>query len=269
MPKRRFKSMAYLLDAKQEDKVLVCIPAYNESASISDTLIAIKEAIPEHFDVLVIDDGSEDFTSDICRMRGVKVISHIFNMGYGAALKTAYKYATENNYHYVIQLDADGQHDVANITPLYQRLTADDDPAIVIGSRFLEGAVSFHVPVYKKFVINFFRTLIKLTGHVKITDPTSGLQGIRRDAFSYYARYRKFAIDYPDANMIIQMAMNGYSICEIPAIMHPRYAGESMHSGIIKPFMYIIKMMLSVFVVALRETSRNRKIHYKKPKEKH
>jgi hypothetical protein len=109
--------------------------------------------------------------------------------------------------------------------------------------------------------------LIKRIGKVKITDPTSGLQGIRRSAFSHYARFNRFAIDYPDANMIVQMAMNGYFICEIPAIMHPRYTGESMHSGIIKPMMYIIKMMLSVFVVGLREMHHRPKIHYKKKRK--
>jgi glycosyltransferase involved in cell wall biosynthesis len=266
MPRRKFQSKAFLGDAEQEPKVLICIPAYNEAASIAEILDSMKETVPANFDILVVDDGSDDFTSDICRTKKVKVISHVFNMGYGAALKTAYKYATENRYDYVIQLDADGQHDVANIKPLYERLREEDYPAIVIGSRFLKGAVSFYVPGYKKLVISFFRWLIKLTGHIRITDPTSGLQGLKRDAFSHYARYRKFAIDYPDANMIVQMTMNGYFICEIPAIMHPRYAGESMHSGIIKPFMYIIKMMLSVFIVALRETNRTKKVHYKKPK---
>jgi glycosyltransferase involved in cell wall biosynthesis len=249
-------------------KVIVCIPAYNESASIQEVITAIKEVIPNNFDLVIIDDGSADMTSDICRANDTKVITHTFNMGYGAALKTAYKYATENDYDFLIQLDADGQHDVANIMPLYERLCADDDPAIVLGSRFLQGARSFHIPLYKKFVINFFRMLIKLFGKIKITDPTSGLQGIRRNAFSHYARFNRFAIDYPDANMIVQMAMNGYLVCEIPAIMHPRYTGESMHSGIIKPLMYIVKMMLSVFIVSIREMRHVPKVHYKKPGKK-
>jgi glycosyltransferase involved in cell wall biosynthesis len=139
MPKRRFQSKA-CLEAERECRVLICIPAYNESACIADVIVAINEAAPENFDLLIIDDGSDDQTSEISRMKGAAVITHTFNMGYGAALKTAYKYATENNYDFIIQIDADGQHDVANIMPIYERLCADDHPAIVLGSRFLEGA---------------------------------------------------------------------------------------------------------------------------------
>jgi len=260
--------MAFFED-EREDKVLVCVPAFNESASINDVLTTILAVLPPNFDLLIVDDGSEDMTGDICRMRGVKVISHIFNMGYGAALKTGYQYANENGYDIVIQLDADGQHDVLNIARLYERLCEDDTPDIVIGSRFLAGAKSFKTPFYKMIVIACFRFLIKLTGKIKITDPTSGLQGIRRTAFSYYARFNKFAIDYPDANMIIQMAMSGYQICEIPAVMHERHFGTSMHSGLFKPIMYIIKMLLAVLVVGLREMHRRpKKVYYRKPKIK-
>jgi glycosyltransferase involved in cell wall biosynthesis len=266
MPKRRFKS-AYLQEAEPEAKVLVCIPAYNESATIMDIVYGINSEVPENFSLLIIDDGSQDLTGDICRMNGIKVISHPFNMGYGAALKTAYKYAAENNYDFVIQLDADGQHDVSNIMPLYNRLIADDVPDIVIGSRFLPGAGSFKIPVYKSVVIKFFRMLIRITGKIKITDPTSGLQGLRRNAFTHYACFNKFAIDYPDANMIVQMAMKGYVICEIPAVMHSRSYGESMHSGFVEPMMYIIKMILSVFIVTLRELRWKPRVYYRRPKK--
>ncbi|MCL2717747.1 MAG: glycosyltransferase family 2 protein [Lachnospiraceae bacterium] len=266
MPTRRFKSAAYL-EAEPEAKILVCIPAYNESATIMDIICGVEAIIPANFDLLIIDDGSDDMTGAICRMKGVKVIGHPFNMGYGAALKTAYKYAVINNYDFVIQLDADGQHDVSNIIPLYERLNADDVPDIVIGSRFLPGAGSFEIPVYKKVVINFFRLLIRMVCKIKITDPTSGLQGIRLNAFSHYACFNKFAIDYPDANMIVQMAMKGYVICEIPAVMHSRNFGESMHSGFVEPAMYIIKMILSVFIVSFREIKRKPKIYYRRPKK--
>ena len=268
MPKRRFKSMAYMND-EREEKVLVCIPAFNESANIINVVNDILKAIPPDFDLLVIDDGSEDLTGDICRMRGIKVITHIFNMGYGAALKTGYQYATENGYDIVIQMDGDGQHDACNIIPIYQRLCEDDSPDIVIGSRFLAGAKSFPTPAYKLLVITWFRFLIRLTSKIRITDPTSGLQGIRRSAFSYYARFNKFAIDYPDANMIIQMAMSGYQITEIPAVMHIRGFGTSMHSGIVKPMMYVVKMLLAVLVVGLREMHRRpKRVYYKKPKKR-
>ena len=266
MPKRRFASKAYLPEAEQKIKVLVCMPAYNESATIGDIIADIRKVIPAGFDLLVIDDGSEDLTREACKVRGVKVISHIFNMGYGAAVKTAYKYAAENGYDLVIQLDADGQHDVSNILPIYERLMADDVPDIVIGSRFLKGAGVYKIPVLKRMGIGIFRLLILMAGRLRITDPTSGLQGIRRNAFSYYAGFNNFAVDYPDANMIIQMAMKGYKICEIPALMYDRSYGVGMHAGLQKQMAYGIKMLLSMFVVFFRELKRQPKVYYRKPK---
>ena len=89
-------------------------------------------------------------------------------------------------YQYVIQMDADGQHDVCNIPVLYRELkTADKDgrcPDIVLGSRFLEGSSSFHVSWLKKTAFFLFRHFIHLVTGSKITDPTTGLQGLDRKA---------------------------------------------------------------------------------------
>lgn len=240
-------------------KSLICLPAYNEEETIGAVLDHIMDLSDiALFDILVIDDGCKDNTREICEKKNIRVISHIYNMGYGAALKTAYKYAAEFDYDYVIQLDADGQHDAANIELIYHALTeSEDSPDIVIGSRFLKNSVSFNIPFYKKFVINIFRLFIKITTKDKITDPTSGLQGLNRRAFVYYSQFERFAIDYPDANMIIQMILNKFSVKEIPAVMYPRTKGISMHSGIYNPIKYILKMTLSVLIIYIRESLTN------------
>jgi glycosyltransferase involved in cell wall biosynthesis len=243
-------------------KLLVCIPAYNEAENIGTILDNLLQLpMKEKFDVLVVDDGSVDDTCTICEYKNVMVITHLYNMGYGATLKTAYRYAADNKYDYVIQMDADGQHDVKNIERLYSALTESGEfsPDIVIGSRFLQDSVSFHVPIHKRIVIAVFNIIIKLTTQDTITDPTSGLQGLNRHAFGYYSKFNNFAIDYPDANMIIQMAMNDFTINEVPAIMHARTKGESMHSGFYKPIKYMINMTLSVLGVCIRESSKAKK----------
>ena len=71
------------------------------------------------------------------------------------ALKTGYLYAVKNNYDYVIQLDADGQHSEDNIKALYEEIRKENAPDIVIGSRFLEGSVSFPISVLKKSPLDF------------------------------------------------------------------------------------------------------------------
>lgn len=242
------------------EKVLICIPAFNEESNLSKTLDGI-DRLPERarFSLLVIDDGSMDGTRAVCERHGVPVVSHIYNLGYGAALKTAYTYATENGYDYIIQMDADGQHDPVCIGSILQALCGPDQPDIVIGSRFLSGSSQFIIPRYKMLTIKFFTFLVSVGTGKRITDPTSGLQGLTRPVFSLYAQYDRFALDFPDANMIIQMSLGGYRIKEIPAVMHQRLEGVSMHAGLYKKLKYMVKMMISVLIVYLREALHSKK----------
>ena len=174
-------------------------------------------------------------------------------MGYGAALQLGYKYACSHDYEYVIQLDADGQHDACNLDIIYECLTGSrKDCDIIIGSRFLKGSESYHMSRIRLLSIKFFRCIIKWIGHADITDPTSGLQGLNRKAFSYYARYGNFDYRYPDINMIMQMLLQGFRIGECRACMHQRLAGTSMHSGIWKPFAYMVLMSLSTVAAIFR-----------------
>ncbi len=249
-------------------EVLVIIPAYNEENNIRKVLKEFYQSkIADYSDLVVIDDGSKDNTAKVAREEGAKVISQVYNMGYGAALQTGYKYALKNGYEYVIQLDADGQHDIQNIEWVHNRLTKqigyEKVPDIVIGSRYLKNSQSYPVAKIRLIAIKLFRVVIKwITGYV-ITDPTSGLQGLNQRAFSYYAQFNQFDIQYPDINMILQMLLLGYHVVEIPAVMHPRTEGEAMHSGFIKPIKYMILMAIS----SLNAFLRFRKF-YRKEKER-
>lgn len=234
-------------------KILLIIPAYNEAENIGALLMRIKDMELEvDMDVLVIDDCSADDTSKIVEESGFKVIRQVFNMGYGAALQTAYKYAVAKDYDYLLQMDADGQHDVCNVKVLCEKIGCflEEDsncPDIVIGSRFLEGSQSFRISGLKKYTIHFFRKIIKRVTGYNLTDPTSGLQALNRKAFSFYSVYNNFDLKYPDLNMIVQMLLLGFKIEEVPAIMHQRTAGVSMHTGLFKVGKYMILMMLSTW----------------------
>ena len=241
---------------KKKD-VLIIIPAYNEGKTIGDLLDKLKQPeFAEFADVLVMNDASKDNTAQVVREKGHTVITHVFNLGYGSGLQVGYKYAERNDYRYVIQMDADGQHDVCNVLNLYKRLqTPDADgkcPDIVLGSRFVEGSISFPVSALKKIAFVLFRFLIKKGTGKKIMDPTTGLQGLSRRAFSYYADYGHFDDKYPDANMIMQMLLLGFRVEEVPAVMYTRTEGASMHSGILKPMIYMFRMMFSILAVWVR-----------------
>lgn len=241
---------------RKQKELLIIIPAYNEAKNIPAVLDQLEQPeIAEIADILVMDDASLDNTRQIVLDRGHTVVTHIFNLGYGSGLQLGYKYAVKKGYQYVIQMDADGQHDVCNVTRLYEKLRTPDSeghcPDIVLGSRFLEGSAPFPVGVMKKFAMQLFRVLIRIGTHRRVMDPTTGLQGLSRRAFQFYATYSRFDDRYPDANMILQMLLLGFRVEEIPAVMHIRTEGVSMHSGL-KPMFYMFRMMFSMIAVWIR-----------------
>ena len=237
-------------------ELLIIIPAYNEEKNIPAVLDQLEQPeISEIADILVMDDASLDNTRQIVQDRGHTVVTHIFNLGYGSGLQLGYKYAVKKGYQYLIQMDADGQHDVCNVTQLYEKLRTPDAeghcPDIVLGARFMKGSAPYRVGVVKKFAVFLFRSLIRIGTGKRIADPTTGLQGLNRRAFEFYATYSHFDDRYPDANMILQMLLLGFRVEEIPAVMHIRREGVSMHSGL-KPMFYMFRMMFSMIAVWVR-----------------
>lgn len=236
--------------------LLIIIPAYNEGKNIGAFLDSLENLeLYEKLDILVMNDASRDDTEEIVRAHGHTVLNHVYNLGYGSGLWIGYKYAVKHGYRYLIQMDADGQHDACNVPMLYEKLTTADEngkcPDLVLGGRFMEGSAPYRSSAVKKIAYALFRTLIRLGTGRKITDPTTGLQALSRRAFKFYAGYGHFDDQYPDANMIMQMILLGYKVEEIPAVMHYRTEGVSMHSGL-KPVIYMFRMMFSIIAVWLR-----------------
>ena len=234
----------------------VVLPAYNEEKTIVSLLEKLEQPeIAQVADVLVMNDASQDATNHVTKKRKHDVVTHVFNLGYGSALQLGYKYAIRRKYHYVIQMDADGQHDVCNIPVLYKKLKKQDAdgrcPDIVLGSRFLKESEAYPTSHKKKIAYRLFRWMIRVIAGKKISDPTTGLQGLNRKAVLYYSKYKHFDDKYPDANMIVQMLLLGFKIEEVPAVMHPRNNGVSMHHGL-KPIMYMFRMVFSILAVTFR-----------------
>ncbi|MCC3374099.1 glycosyltransferase family 2 protein [Cohnella sp. REN36] len=207
-------------------KTLVLIPAYNEERNISSVIKGIQEETSE-IDILVVDDCSKDNTAKVVRSHSVNMISLGANLGYSGAIITGFKYALDHNYKYVIQFDGDGQHDPKTIKELIHFIK-ESNCDIVIGSRFLQKTAYKHGS-FRSLGTKLFSLIIKLSTGKTITDPTSGLQILNQQAYSYYVSSDNYP-EYPDANIIILMLRNGYAIKEMPVTMHSRLSGVGMHA---------------------------------------
>lgn len=226
-------------------KVLIIIPAWNEAASIGKVLDEIEQDI-DFADVVVINDYSSDDTAKIVQEHGVSCINNIFNLDYAWTVQTGIKYAVENDYDYLIQMDADGQHVAKEAHKLYD-YAISHDVDIVIGSRYLKGS-DYKCPFFRRIGTALFSKLIELFCRQRITDPLSGFQCLNRRVMERYAKMGAYP-EFPDANLILEMLLCGYKVHEVPVRMRAREAGESIHRGIIGPISYMINMCYAVVFV--------------------
>ena len=241
--------------SSQGHRILIIIPAFNEELRIGKVVSGIKALYPE-VDILVVDDGSKDSTCKAAETHGALCASHPFNMGYGVALQTGYKYALRHNYDFLVQMDGDGQHDPSFIAALLDPVKSGQAD-VVIGSRFLTSgpngmdADRYKAPFARRVGMKVFGSIASLCIGQWVSDPTSGYQAMSNKVFHNLAG-DKFPVDYPDADVIIMLHRAGFRIQEVPVRMFPSPDNKSMHSGF-KPLYYIFKMLLSIFVTLLRK----------------
>ena len=223
---------------------ILLIPAYNEADQLGDVLRRVRENVAG-FEVVVVDDGSSDATSAVARAAGARVIRHPFNMGYGAAVQTGYKYAHRVAAELVVQMDADGQHDPAEIAGLHAPIDRSELD-IVVGSRFLDPQ-SYRMGFLRNGTRKSFQFFSGLFG-LRITDPTSGFQALGRASLDFYCE-DLFPADFPDVDVLLAAHRRGLRIGERPAVMSHAQRISTLHSGL-APIYYVYKMLLSLWVVS-------------------
>ena len=236
-------------------KPLVLVPAFNEAARIGRVLGGIRAAVP-HAAVLVVDDGSSDDTAAVARAAGARVVRLPFNLGAGVAAQTGYKLAVREGYECVVQLDADGQHEPADIPKLLAVIAARQAD-VAIGSRFLDGAASYRAGALRRVGMGLFRLLAWLLTGVRFSDVTSGFRAFGADVVRFVAT-EWYPTDYADADVLITLRRAGFRLREVPVRMYPRAGGRSMHAGL-RPVYYVFKMLLSVALAPVRREAIERK----------
>ena len=210
---------------------LVIIPAYNEERHIGPVVRGVREALPRA-DVLVVDDGSLDRTRFEARAAGARVVSHVFNLGYGAALQTGYKRADRDGYEYVIQLDADGQHPVHELARLLEIVEAGEAD-VAVGSRFVSGEgypeYRYKPSPARSFGTGLLRRGMKAALGRPFHDATSGLYAVDAKAMPILAK--PYDSGAPEVESLLRLREAGLTVVEVPVNMRERASGESKLRG--------------------------------------
>jgi glycosyltransferase involved in cell wall biosynthesis len=233
----------------QQRDGLAVVPAYNEEATVGAVVRGLRRHEPD-LDVLVIDDGSTDATGDVARAAGAEVLPLPFNLGIGGAVQAGFMHAVEHGYDTVVQVDADGQHDPAEVTRLRAALEYGAPVDMVCGSRFLDEHNRYPAPVSRRTGIHLFAFIVSRIVGQRISDPTSGFRLYTRRAIEVLAR--NYPHDYPEVEAVLLLHYHRLRLREVPVRMYERGGGRSSIGGSGKSVYYLAKVLLAVFVGRLR-----------------
>jgi glycosyltransferase involved in cell wall biosynthesis len=229
----------------------VVMSALDEADSIGDVLGDLPESV-EGLTVVpvVVDDGSTDDTAVLAEKAGAVVVRHPRNLGQGEGLRTGLAAATALGAGVVVTMDADGQHDPAQLPDLVGPVVAGESD-YVQGSRFLgryddAGGV-------RHLGIRFFTALINLLARTRITDCTNGYRAIR---VTDLARMRLVEDRFSASEIIVEAATAGLRMREVPVHIRSRHAGTSRKPGGVRyPLGYLAVILRSVVRARLRRRS--------------
>ncbi len=210
-----------------EAKVLALIPAYNEGERVRSVVREAQTYLP----VLVIDDGSTDQTAQFARQTGAEVIQQQPNQGKGVALLTGFAVALERGYQAVITLDADGQHDPAEI-PAFLAAYREHQPDLIIGKRDFKA-----MPFVRRLSNTLGTLLFSWALHQPVPDNQSGYRLISRRLMEAIASNREPGFEF-EVEMIVTCVLEGYRLDWVP--IRTIYAGEKSH---IRPLRHLAKFL--------------------------
>jgi glycosyltransferase involved in cell wall biosynthesis len=237
-------------------RTLVFIPAWNEEASVEAVIADVRTHIPDA-DILVVDDGSTDRTSEVARAAGVLVATLPFNQGLGAALQTGYLWGLREGYDFCAHLDADGQHPPTEVARLLTEVR-EDRADLVIGSRYaaqpepLPGAPAvepqgedYRATWSRRIGINVFRFILTLATRQRFTDTTSGMRAANRRVMRLFSE--NYSPDFAEIESLQLAVREGLRVEEVPVRMLERTGGSSFLTPLRSAF-FIFKGLIVILV---------------------
>jgi len=224
-------------------KILVIIPTYNESRNIQ-TIVPEVLARSESIEVLVVDDNSPDGTGQIVdgmvsRDSRIKVIHRQAKGGLGSAYKAGFRYALQNGYDLVFEMDADFSHDPRHLGFFLEAINEAD---LVLGSRYIKGVNVINWPMSRLLLSYCANLYTRLITGLPVRDSTGGFKCFRRKVLESIDLDRVRSNGYAfQIEMSFKAWRKGFRIKEIPIIFEDRRVGESkMSKKIVREAIWVV-----------------------------
>lgn len=225
---------------------LVIIPALNEERSVANVIDSILSAASD-VDIVVISDGSTDRTATVARKAGAFVIELPVNLGIGGAMQTGYRFARDNGYAFAVQIDADGQHDPADLPKLLAH-ARNGEADMILGSRYIE-KTAYRSSRSRRVGMLLLAVLVRLAVGYPIKDTTSGYRVVNRRVIELFST--SYPYDYPEVEVLVLLHRHKLRVLEVPVEMKERQAGSSSIT-MFKSAYYMLKVSLAILLEVLR-----------------
>jgi glycosyltransferase involved in cell wall biosynthesis len=235
---------------------LVILPAWNEEEALPGVLDELHAALPDA-DFLVVNDGSTDSTASVARRGSTMVLDLPVNLGVGGAMRAGFKFAFREGYDVAVQVDADGQHDPADVRQLVSVLMAENAD-VVIGARFA-GQGSYEVRGPRKWAMAVLSFVLSRIAATRLTDTTSGFRASNKRAIEL------FAAEYPaeylgdTVESLVIACRAGLRVRQVGVEMRPRSGGTPSHSPV-KAAIFLGRALLALLIALSRPMGKGVKV---------
>jgi dolichol-phosphate mannosyltransferase len=215
---------------------IVIIPTYNEIENMEKIILKVF-SLSKNFDILIVDDNSPDGTAKIVKRLQQQFLNRLYlierkeKLGLGTAYITGFKWALQQNYDYIFEMDADFSHNPEDLVRLY-KACRDEGADIAIGSRYISGVNVVNWPITRVLLSFFASKYVRLISGMKIKDTTAGFKCYRRKVLETIdldkIRFKGYAFQIEMKFIAYTM---GFQLKEIPIVFINRKEGVSKMSG--------------------------------------